>query len=486
MRREIKSLRSPRCRGTVLPWVLVSTIAMVGFTALAIDLGYLLNAQAELKTVANAAALAGGGFLLVGPDEARTQAKAYAAMNFANGQPVTLEDSDIEIGSWDEDMRTFTVIDETDPSVVPDAIRVTANLTTARGNPVTHLFGKVLGSSSSDVRARSTAFFQSRDIMLVLDLSSSMNDDSELRHVGPPPLLPQSDVEANLLQIWTEMGSPTFGNMQFQPTLISSDDNAEIMTLLGLDPVATPYPFPSGSWNDYIQYVKTDSHVDNVGYKKHYGYLTLVNYWLARQPSFHQTPVLWQTSEQPITAVKEAVSLFITFLTQVNTFDFLGLCSYTSASGQATLESSLTGNLQLIEDITWERQAGHYTTSTNIGAGIKTAREELIDNGRSPTFPKLIVLLTDGKANRPTDRAMGAQFARVQARFAGDEGFPILAISLGADFDDEDKALMDDVARLSGGIHFNVPAGGSIAELSEDLNSIFLQIASHRRLRLVE
>ncbi len=482
MRYYTCSNRSARCRGSVIPWVLLSTIAMVGFTALAVDLGHLLNAHVELKAAANASALAGGNSLLAGIDVARTQALAYSAANFANGQPVTLEDSDVEFGSWDEASRTFTLIDESDPDVVPDAIRVTAHLTAARGNPVAHLFGKVLGSLTSDVRVTSTAFFQSRDIMLVLDLSSSMNDDSELRHAG---LLDQVDIEENLLLIWNEMGSPTYGSMQFDPVFIDSGttpvDIAAVKSALGLD--LEPYPFPAGSWEDYIDYVMTDPHLNNTGYNKRYGYLTFVNYLQAKQPQFDETPVLWQTSEQPITIVKDAVILFLDFLRAANAHDFVGLATYTSSGGQATLESHLTEDLAVIEDITVHRQAGHYTTSTNIGAGIKVARDELNSNGRNNTFPRLIVLLTDGKANRPTDEAVGGQFARVQAQMAGDDGLPILAISLGAD---ADQALMQDIADLSDGVHFNVPVSGSVAQVAQDLNKIFLQIAAHRRLRLVE
>ena len=478
MRYNNAPINPARCRGSVVPWVLISTVAIVGFTALAVDLGHLLNAHVELKAAANAAALAGGNSLLVGIDEARTQAQTYASMNFANGQLVNLLDTDVEFGSWDEASRTFTLIDESDPEVVPDAIRVTTQLTSDRGSAVAHLFGKVLGSLTSDIRVTSTAFFQSRDIMLVLDLSSSMNDDSELRHAG---LISQADIEANLFQIWTEMGSPVFGTMQFDPVFIDTDVIADVETALGLTP--EPYPFPSGSWEDYIEYVMVDPHLNNVGYNKHYGYMTWVNYLQAKQPRFDQTPMLWQTSEQPITAVKDSVALFLDFLREADAHDFVGLATYTSASGHAVLESHLTENLGVIEALTRKRQAGHYATQTNIGAGIEVAREELNLNGRNNTFPRLIVLLTDGKANRPTNQIIGSQFALSQAQLAGDDGLPILAISIGADADQD---LMQDIADLSDGVHFNVPVSGNIEEVAEDLNNIFLQIAAHRRLRLVE
>jgi len=37
-----------------------------------------------------------------------------------------------------------------------------------------------------------------------------------------------------------------------------------------------PYPYPSGSWNDYISYVKTSNNIRRAGYRKMYGYMTLI------------------------------------------------------------------------------------------------------------------------------------------------------------------------------------------------------------------
>ena len=82
------------------------------------------------------------------------------------------------------------------------------------------------------------------------------------------------------------------------------DTNANVRAYFRLD--STPYPYPSGSWNDYINYVKTAGSISSAGYRNRYGYLTLVNYWLESKPMYRETPDLWQTSEQPITAVKES------------------------------------------------------------------------------------------------------------------------------------------------------------------------------------
>ena len=49
-----------------------------------------------------------------------------------------------------------------------------------------------------------------------------------------------------------------------------------------------------------------------------------------------------------------------------------------------------------------------------------------------------------------------------------------------------DKALMQQVADIGGGIHFNVPAGTSIATVRTQLQAVFREIASSRPLKLVD
>ena len=53
--------------------------------------------------------------------------------------------------------------------------------------------------------------------MLTLDLSGSMNDDSEY---GAMQQLGEDAVNLNLEQIWHEMGAPVYGNMGFEPTWV--------------------------------------------------------------------------------------------------------------------------------------------------------------------------------------------------------------------------------------------------------------------------
>lgn len=256
------------------------------------------------------------------------------------------------------------------------------------------------------------------------------------------------------------------------------DDYATIKQAFGLDDV--PYPYASGSWDDFIGYVKTSSYINNAGYRKKYGWMTLINYWLERKPEHSQTADLWRVSSQPVTAVKDAVAVFMTYIQEVDTNDRLALVVYNSPSQTALVEHSLTEDFELIETTTDQRQAGHYDLYTNIGAGIEYARTELEANARGGAF-KMVVLMTDGVANRPWGYA--EEYALQQAQLVADKHWPIVTISLG---NAADTGLMQAIADTTDGVHFNIPGGESVTDFEQQLLDVFRQIADHRPLVLVK
>jgi len=464
-----------RRRGSVLVWVTILMMVILGFTALAVDVGHIYVVQADLQLAADSAALAGAESLTKGQPAAQQRAIEFAAKNNANGGPVNIASSDVELGLWNSVSQTFTPL-SANSTFGPDAVRVTARLNESSGNSVGLHFARALGLTNTNVAATSIAWYRSRDIVLVLDFSASMNDDSEFVNVDD---IGASALYSNLYQMYIDLGMPTYGNMQFDPVYISSNNVTTVRNTLGLSSV--PYPYPSGSWNDYIDYVMNDDDVEDAGYRKRYGYMTLIEYWLAERPAYSQTPDLWKASAQPVTAVKNAVTLFVQYISQVETNDKLGLVSYTYSDSTAVIESGLTSNFSTITGIANQRQAGHYDQYTNIGAGILKARQELQNNGRPGSF-KMIVLLTDGVANRPSNTTAAKAYTLQQAQAAADAGYTILSISLGAGADQD---LMQDVADITGGVHFNVPGGSTVAAYTAQLNDVFRQVAAHRPLKLV-
>ncbi len=463
----VSTRRRASRRGAVIVLLAIVMTALMAMVAFSVDTGYILGIKTELKRAADAGALAGAGRLIDGESAALAEVQQFVQMNLVGNEPIEGADLQIDFGQWDDTNKSFSV-----NGTVPSAVRVHLDRT---DQPL--FFARVLGKNSFDTSAQSIAVYQPRDIMLVLDYSGSMNDDSELRSISS---IGQSAVEANLAQIYGELGAPAFGNMQWAPQYIGSDDDNFVLQQLGLNNV--PYPYPSGSWGDFINYVQGDGSVNAAGYRKSYGYLTWVNYLLQRRPKYSQTPDLWKTSEQPVTQIKNAVTIFLSYLQEVQTDDRLGLSLYNSPSQTAVLESQLTPNFQAVEDISRQRQAGHYDVWTNIGAGLQVARIELENNGRPGAF-KMIVLMTDGIANRPTSTTVAKQFALDEAQLSADAGIPVVTISLGTA---ADTTLMQSIADITDGIHFNVPGGAGVTQYEEQLTDVFREIADDRPLKLVE
>jgi hypothetical protein len=466
------------------------------------------------------------------------------------------EDLQIQWGNWNPQAGQLELTNE-----LPSAIEVSM-----RYPNLPLFFGRVLGKDSFAVEARAIAMYQPRDIMLVLDYSGSMNDDSELKSIG---VLGYDSVLANLEQIYEELGFPEYGNLQFEPQYITVagqqpqyptqpqlvvqyqgraaqlsttqtlskvvlvyDDgssqsfypggvealvqgsgkkvskvrirsgknpdnsdywetfdfspgvfNSKVKTAMGLNGVS--YPYPSGSWDSYIDYVESSSTIRNAGFEFKFGFANLINYWLEQKPGYSQTPDLWKVSAQPVTAVKDSVDVFMDFIQRVDTNDRVGLVVYNGAGGEATLELPLTREMDQVAVVAGQRQAGHYHVYTNIGAGMRVARQQLELNGRAEAF-KMIVLMTDGQANwYQGSYSTSAARSDVQgeASLDADLKFPVVTISLGSG---ADTALMDEVAETTASRHFNVPGGRPVSEYREDLIQVFREIADNRPLKLVQ
>jgi hypothetical protein len=263
---------------------------------------------------------------------------------------------------------------------------------------------------------------------------------------------------------------------------------AKIKTALGLD---IAYPYPGGSWTEYITSVQSsnttpggngDGDIGYAGYRDKYGYLTWVNYLQTKRELAGDTPTLWQTSEQPVGAMKDASDYFIDYLTQMQSQDQVGLAIYTHPNMPGAIkEHGLSTNLAQIKTTLRHRQAGHYAPETNIYGGMKLAREELVANARPRTF-RLMVVMTDGVANEPGTDAQARAAVITEANSAATNKIKIFTISLGAS---ADTALMQQVADISGGLHFNIPGGQSASAMRTQLENAFREIARSRTLKLV-
>lgn len=513
--------KHPR-RGNVVLLAAVMMVFLFGMVALGLDLGYIFKIQGDLDRAVDSAVLAGAGLLVEGQAQAQDQIFSYLALNPV-GKPIIVDDAKLtELKAWYETRQNQFLVDESGNVVVDengDPVKL-LDLTIGRwdpnggpdgkgavdpyeedGSPVERpsviglsvvqdqhpfFFAKVFGKKYFDVKSEAVAMYQPRDIAVVLDYSGSMNDDSELQSIDD---LGSNTVLANLRQIYEDLGSPTYGNMQWEPVYISSTNDSYVKSQLGLDGVS--YPYPGGSWNEYINYVQSSFYQPGKnGYRKKYGYLTLVNYWLERRPDYSDTPDLWKTREQPIHALKQATGFFVDYIADSDTEDRVGLAVYNAPNGEGKLEVSLTDQYDIVKTTSNQRQASHYHNYTNIGAGMRTARLELrtVENGghaRESAF-RLMVLMTDGQANWYNgnyNESAANQDVINEANLAKQMKIPIVTISLGAGADTQ---LMQQVADITGGVHFNIPGGQTGAQYEEALVEVFRTIADARPLRLLQ
>ncbi len=558
-------------------------ILILAFAAFSIDVGYIALSKGQLQNAVDAAALAAVQELNPHVNQALVATSATQVANEIAGMhragdhdsvSVNGNLGSVQLGRRIYDSSTGEYEYLWGPEAAPyNLVKVTAERkeiwngdSLLEDNQLPLFFGAVLGSRRPRCERRPSPRSNRADIMLVLDYSASMNDDSELSAIGT---LGQTAVESNIQQMWQDLGSPTYGNMTFSPNwvtipgqpasgdiphvkvtwknteihVVSSKDlsnvvmefsngnhqkiedllgmtgtfkgsgsnnglhikrcwiksgsnfstdgsgygerfdfysDSQIRKGLGLSNVA--YPYPSGSWEDYISYARSSSDHEAAGYRYKFGMLTLINYWNKNQPGHDQTPDLWKARQQPITALKDSVDVLADYLLTVSADDNVGLSVYTYPdSAGAKLELGLGSTLSQVKTISRQRQAGHYDQYTNIGAGMRIARLELEANKR-PKALQMMILMTDGLPNRTSTSASPTQFSIDEANLALASDIKIFTVSLGAR---ADAGLMQQIADITGGEHFNVPGGASVAEYAQDLKEIFGKIASDRPLKLI-
>ncbi|MGB5301750.1 MAG: pilus assembly protein TadG-related protein [Gemmatimonadota bacterium] len=129
--------------GLAFVLMMVSMVAVVSAAALAIDVGLLVTARGESQRAAEAAALAGAGWLLDQPaDEAgaRARAKEFGLLNTVRGSGVVVLDEDIDV-----------ILDSS-------KVRVRVNNVRARGTAIPTFFARVFGVRNVNVRTLAAAW----------------------------------------------------------------------------------------------------------------------------------------------------------------------------------------------------------------------------------------------------------------------------------------------------------------------------------------
>jgi hypothetical protein len=154
-----------REQGSILVFVTISLVALIGFAAWSTETGRAWQAKSQLQRAADSAALAGVGnlfsadFLTVDEAAARTAATTYGAQHKALGTNLTIPAADVEVGSWDMAAQTFTALPgNTDPDVMRSVRVVTRRDNNANG-PIDTILGRALGVDSITVNTDAIAYW---------------------------------------------------------------------------------------------------------------------------------------------------------------------------------------------------------------------------------------------------------------------------------------------------------------------------------------
>jgi Mg-chelatase subunit ChlD len=470
--------RGQNRRGVIVVLTAFLLTVLFAFLALSVDTGRVVLTETEMQNAADAASLAasqeiqaavhaagqGVGSATIDANSIAVQAAREMAAEVADANGVFVDaNTDVEFGKriYNPGDGSWSVQWGGAPYNV---VRVTARRdgadTSAPDGELPLAFGWAVGQESVPLHVSSTAFTEARDLVLVLDWSASMNDDSSLNSS-----LSLSTVESLLDGMWNSLvtadpkwpGTTTskfpstgFGSINsYYGTYVSSTDTATIRNTLGLNTNVggnRKYPFPQAGrdgndqpkskpsnstsdslWDGYINWVKNHS---NTTYKKRYGYRTLMDYLQQNREDRSESEDLWRTPHYPFTANVKGASLFLQFLDDLDFGDEVGLVGYGQWAvkemgmhdGEVSVDIStdpITPNYSDINEIQRRHQAGEYNGWTAMGDGILKARELLVgvssvpgDDGysRYGARPTMIVM-TDGQTNqKPSNWSLPASF----------------------------------------------------------------------------
>ena len=175
-----------RRKGAILVLAAILMVVLCGMIAFVVDIGYISLAKVQLQRSADAVA---HSIVLDIADPVLAKQKGLELLDLTDSQGnVAMRVAGENLVMLDEDIvfgrRTFVNGDyQYDWNAIgaPNCVKVTARRAAGQGRqgPLSLFFGGVLGKTTQEVFAESIAAVNPRDIVFVVDLSGSMNHDSE-------------------------------------------------------------------------------------------------------------------------------------------------------------------------------------------------------------------------------------------------------------------------------------------------------------------
>jgi Flp pilus assembly protein TadG len=454
-------------RGIIVVLTGFALIAIFAFVALSVDTSRMVLTETEMQNACDAAVLAaaqeinaavyaagqGQGSASIDANSIAIAAARQMAARVAQENGVYVDPAtDVRFGrrKYDAASNTWPIEWDADPyNVVQVIARKTNSDVTQPDGELPLAFGWAVGRDQVPLTTSATAFIEARDLVVVIDVSSSMNDDSSL-----VSNLPTSEVNTLLDNMWNDLRTADpkwpgtniskfpatgFGSVNSAAgTSVSGTDTNTIFNSLGLNKNGPDgkrkYPFPQAGrnsdgspksmpsnstndslWKGYINQVKALSGT----YKGKYGYRTLLNYLQESRPDPKQSEDLWRTKHYPFHANRNGMSLFMDFLAELNFGDEVGWVAYGKwaepqmgySDGELDIDISsdpITSDYSVIDSMQRRHQAGEYDGYTAMGDAILKAREMLVGKANDPNDdgysrygarPTMLVM-TDGQTNQ--------------------------------------------------------------------------------------
>lgn len=208
-------------------------------------------------------------------------------------------------------------------------------------------------------------------------------------------------------------------------------------------------------WKQYTEYNKTQS------------------WCTARNQSTPHESVWTAYNPTKINAAKTAAN---DFLDSMGVADQSALVSFAST---ATLNKSLANNHAATKSAVNSLVA---SGATNIGDAINLGSLELKSANAHPQAAKVMILLTDGKANKPYGTGSGenpldVNYAKSKAAEAANYGYKIFTIGLGSG-DEINETMLIDIANLTGAEYYHAPTTEQLQGIYHDISTRICEYGS--------
>jgi len=425
-------------RGAVLITLALFLLVLFLFLALAVDVGLGYVERRKVQAITDAASLAAMQVMSENATDAQILAVIRDYVLVQN--PLGSNEQRTYTAQWLLGSQTAGTV-----GVGARPTGVSGILVTVKGSVPT-FFARLAGIPKLDAVARGGGGYSPLDVVLVLDKSGSMDDDScFLHHANSGYSLRAHFKDSSLCNsVSTGDGLSSSNCANCKGTYKSKDgcywpDGAKMTSAV--------YP-----------YCGTNIHQD--------------------KKTCEACKGVWTPPPEPMADLKQASIGFVNLVQAElgSSNPHVGLVSYSTS---ATLDVKLTGTMSTVTSGINNLQSLGYT---NCEDGLYQARLELTTSGRQRwTSARVMIFMSDGNANRcrgSTSTCAAAKTKAIaEAERAAAAGITIYTIGLG---EEADTITLQQIAAVGGGVYMYAP---SSADLQACFQEMFRKI---RGLRLVE